>query len=720
MEIYDNRVCLTGEEVWSVLGSNFNTLLSRRRVRNLTGRACYCRSGLYDVDDFPNNKRRRYRDELYAAYPELSSWKSLHEKAEYRCAILKNIVPDPTATSFFKAYMKPDGKALTEEECTRYINSAMTMNAIRRVYEKCYSAHAKAGRLHQFHKGDVFRKISETMYEVDAEYPLSFKSFSARRLQEVFQEYGDNNYSSLLSGKYGNLNHKKKNSKRIAQIVLSIYGSKDKVFVSDVVKIYNEFLLGQREVYNRETGELYDRNDFYHNGEPETLSKTAVWKIINDPLNRKVVDRLRNDFHYNQNKHNADVQRRSPYFSLSKISFDDYDLVRKVIATRENKVTGKIEQYETTLHAYYAFDVASDVCIGAAYSLGKDKNLIEDCMRNMWANLRQWGLLNPYEFEVENHLIKGTELEEKFRNTCMELTFCAPMNSREKRAEHKIKAKKWHGEDSAVKRGMARGRHYARHEAYLYKQEKVFDELNNTFKNPVKAMPVDWVIREDQAQMEAYNNALHTGVEDKKSKKKRYPGMTRMQVLLSNPNRDKCAPLDWRRICLEWGIRRETSVKRGRSVTVDYREWWLSSPDVITKFKPNNMNCVAYWIPEQDNIREIYLYQDGRYIDRPGEVGRFQEAIAERTDEDIAIMNRQLGFISGAKKLAREHRGEMILGSLGMMKTAQVTRAIEAAEAVEVPAPAIDASPPAGDDEPGYGYADYTDEDWAARALISI
>jgi len=572
MEIYNDKLCLTADEIWSVLGSNFNTLLSRGRVKNLLGRACYNRPALYDVDEFPNNKKNRYRDELYNAYPELTDWKKLQEEREYKNAILRNIVPDPGAEKFFAEYKKPSGQPLTDVERIQYANSAKILNAIRRVWERMYSRHSAAGTVSKMRLGEFFQKMSGIMPEVVKEYKPSFNCFSWRRLQQLYADYGNNNYGALLSGSIGNQNKTKKQRKLIVQIVLSIYCSKDKPFVSDITTYYNEFVLGTREIYNENSGEVYNRADFIHNGEPITISDGLVWNIINDPLNRKVVDRLRNDFHYNQNRHNADVQRESPYFSLSKVSFDDRDLVRKAVITRRNKVTGREERYEATVHAYYAFDVASGVCVGSAYSLKKDVKLVEDCMRNMWANLRSLNLCQPYEFEVENHLIKGTELENRFRNSCMELTFCAPMNSRQKRSEHDIKDKKWYGFQSEVKRGMAHGRHYAKHEAYLHSREKVFDEMNDTYKNSLPAMEFDRVVAEDRAQMAAWHNEPHPRLKDKKTGEKRYPGMTRMAVLMMKQNK-QCAPLNWRILCKDWGISRSTSVERGRSVTIDYREW---------------------------------------------------------------------------------------------------------------------------------------------------
>lgn len=245
MEIYNDRLCLTGEEVWAVLGSNFNTLLSRGRVHNMLGRACYGRHGLYDVDEFPNNPTNKYRDELYSAYPDLTDWTKIREEREWRGALVENIVPDPNAQRFFtETYTKPNGEPLKAAEVRKYVNSAMGLNAIRRVWEKMYSRHATSQKVSKIRKGDFFINMSKAMTAA-LEYfggrgGLSFKILNSRRLQELYEEYGDNNYSRLISGGIGNRNRTKKHRDRIVQIVLSIYAAQDKPFISDVARIYNQ------------------------------------------------------------------------------------------------------------------------------------------------------------------------------------------------------------------------------------------------------------------------------------------------------------------------------------------------------------------------------------------------------------------------------------------------------------------------------------------------
>jgi hypothetical protein len=82
--------------------------------------------------------------------------------------------------------------------------------------------------------------------------------------------------------------------------------------------------------------------------------------------------------------------REAPKYSLSKISFDDRDLPRKL-------------KDGSTVFAYYAFDVMSGAVIGAAYSRKKNTDLFLECLRDMYRNLTKWGLGFPLEAEVEHH-----------------------------------------------------------------------------------------------------------------------------------------------------------------------------------------------------------------------------------------------------------------------------------------------------------------------------
>jgi len=102
-------------------------------------------------------------------------------------------------------------------------------------------------------------------------------------------------------------------------------------------------------------------------------------------------------------------------------------------------------------------------------------------------------------------------------------------------------------------------------------------------------------------------------------------------------------------------------------------------------------------------------------------MGKFQEAVAERTDKDIAIMNAQLGWISHAKKVAKDRKGEVILGKIGMVKSEQVTRAFE-----NIQYPQKYFEPPEPEPEKphreadAYDYTEMNEDDIMAYAINSI
>jgi hypothetical protein len=648
--------------------------LCRRGQANRVRRGCRETAALYAVDDFKLSVRKS----LYETFPSLSDEQVRREVVESQNLVVKNIMPDPSAQTFFERHRKPDGLPLSDEARVKYVNSALILNAMLRVRHEMDVLRLKSG--HKRVTGsEYWETMTDSMPSISEKYVNSLQ-WNPRCLQRQAEKYytrsadGGNNYAALLKeGKIGSKNAIKI-TPEAERVILSIYGSTEKPFVSEVAGIYNEFLLGLVDVVDMETGEMFDRNDFYKDGKPQTVSEAAVWRVINKPKNRRLVDARRNDFHYNRQKHSPYVERKSPDYSLSKISMDDRDLVRKTIDGQR-------------VHAYYAYDVASGAIIGASYSFRKDTELVMECFRDMWRNLRMLGLGTPAEVEVENHLM--TELKDRLYGTFQYVTFCAPMNSQEKRAEHFNKSKKYYGKTSEKALGMAHGRHYARHEAYLFTREKIFDESNSNYKQELQPAAFESIVAEDRAQIEAYNR-------------------NRMEKLVTRPF-PRLSPLNWHTLCRLWGYQTETSLKRARSCTVQYREWWLSSPEIIERFKPNNYRCTAYYMTDAEGeIPSVYIYQDDNFIDECHCIGKFQEAKAERTPEDEHIMHLQLGYKQKYKTMLGE--GKAGLGRLKVIERARTEAAISMAERGSVPAE------PVGE-EPFYAM---DSEYYAAQAIHSI
>ena len=78
-----------------------------------------------------------------------------------------------------------------------------------------------------------------------------------------------------------------------------------------------------------------------------------------------------------------------------------------------------------------------------------------------------------------------------------------------------------------------------------------------------------------------------------------------------------------------------------------YKDWWLSKTEVIEKLEPNNWKVDAYYLTnDEGEITDMYIFQNDRLIDRLEDVGTFNTADAEQTDEDKDI------FVAQQKKIA--------------------------------------------------------------------
>ena len=78
-----------------------------------------------------------------------------------------------------------------------------------------------------------------------------------------------------------------------------------------------------------------------------------------------------------------------------------------------------------------------------------------------------------------------------------------------------------------------------------------------------------------------------------------------------------------------------------------YKDWWLSKTEVIERLAPNNYKVDAYWLTDEDgNATDVYIFQNDRLIDKLEDVGTFNTADAEQTDEDREI------FVNQQKKIA--------------------------------------------------------------------
>lgn len=562
---------------------------------------------------------------------------------------------DAKAREFYTRFRFDNGDALPPEHIQEYTVNASVIEAVMRAMEDA-TFMRKAMKAGPVNWGELAGAISYYQAEFGHTLPVSSNRFKKR-----VNDFKANGYESLISRKFMNQNRRKV-TYDIERLLLSIDAQPEQPFNTTVWEQYNLFVQGELELYDPETGEVLNPADFTDkDGNPLVLSPATVANYLNNPKNKA----LRGKLHMSQwdfnNAYRPYHLRSIGEYSLSKVSLDDRDLPRPM------KDGNRVK-------AYYAYDVVSGAVVGYAYNRYKTTELFLDCMRNMFQTLDRNGMYIPAELEVEHHLVSDFADGLMQAGTVFPLIrWCNPGNSREKRAEHKNREKKY-GVEKRTQVGI--GRWYAKLEANRPKEEKVYDEKNNTYK--VKTYSYEELVADDIRAIETFNAQPHPN-------QKRYPGMSRWDVLCAHQN-PNLAPWDKAVLYRFIGQHTETTIRQNTYCTVMYNQYGLPSPEIIEKLEPRNYKVDAYYLPDADGtINEVYIYQNGRYIATCKPVARYNENTAEQTEYDKAAYTEQSKYVAQFDKMMKDGKIKRV-GILAKEEAKLITEV--QVEAVPLPAQA--------------------------------
>ena len=559
---------------------------------------------------------------------------------------------DAKAREFYTRFRFDNGDTLPPEHIQEYTVNASVIEAVMRAMEDA-TFMRKAMKAGPVNWGELAGAISYYQAEFGHTLPVSSNRFKKR-----VNDFKANGYESLISRKFMNQNRRKV-TYDIERLLLSIDAQPEQPFNTTVWEQYNLFVQGELELYDPETGEVLNPADFTDkDGNPLVLSPATVANYLNNPKNKA----LRGKLHMSQwdfnNAYRPYHLRSIGEYSLSKVSLDDRDLPRPM------KDGNRVK-------AYYAYDVVSGAVVGYAYNRYKTTELFLDCMRNMFQTLDRNGMYIPAELEVEHHLVSDFADGLMQAGTVFPLIrWCNPGNSREKRAEHKNREKKY-GVEKRTQVGI--GRWWAKLEANRPKEEKVYDEKNNTYK--VKAYSYEELVADDIRAIQTFNAQPHPN-------QKRYPGMSRWDVLCAHQN-PNLAPWDKAVLYRFIGQHTETTIRQNTYCTVMYNQYGLPSPEIIEKLEPRNYKVDAYYLPDADGtINEVYIYQNGRYIATCKPVARYNENTAEQTEYDKAAYTEQSKYVAQFDKMMKDGKIKRV-GILAKEEAKLITEV--QAEAVPLP-----------------------------------
>ena len=564
---------------------------------------------------------KKYRGRIEEDYPE-------PEKEAKERPFVEQIVKDEKAFAFFSSYRYSDGTNLNShktDNITRLGNAASILNTIALEYKEHASERAKGGKKPL---NTVFfenmASIIRNSEAIERRYPHNLP-LNSRRLREKFENYRASSYDGLIK-RYHGMKNATKIDDNLLRLLSYIAGMPTRPYNSKVVEYYREFMEGRLELIDEKTGEMFMPADYLDDdGNIIEFTEEAVWYRLNQPGLQVRLDKKRLGFKDYNDTHRPHRHRHLPEFSFSKISLDDRDLIWKDRTTKKR------------VKAYYAYDVTSGCRVGSAYSDDKNEELFLDCLRDMFVFVERNGFGMPLEVEVEHHLVN--KFFDDLKHMFPILTICAPSNSQEKRAEHFNRAVKYSVEKN---NHPGVGRWWLKSKYNRISVDKVDDEFKQTMKDR------DVMIVEDIQDTLEYNNQKHPN-------QKKYPGMTRMQVLRANINPDLPRlnkSLIYRYIGFET---KDISIHRNQFLNVQYEKYMLPNPRVLELLRPNNRTVDAYWIPDENgSINEVYVYQNGEYICTCDKLIEYNEAKAERTEVDEAAKLKQDKYVAMFDKYVKD------------------------------------------------------------------
>ena len=674
MEYYDGRLCISQREL--VEGGIMTIANYKQMARR--GRFDVARRGGGNADSYAlaviDTLPTKYRDAVRAKF---GSGDEVLAAGWFR----ENYERDMAAVAWFHD-RENTGTDLPADKIEEYVTNAGVLNCCLRLYTRARDCQKILGNTYQW---ENMAKAVESLREQYG-HTLPTSMFRLRKKLADYRKYG---YQVLLSGKYGNQTARRMTMKE-ERVILGIACLENQPYNTTVREMYMMFLTGELDVWDVDTGELYDPDDFAKKGEdPWIPSDATIANYLNKPKNKLLIKSRhlsRTTFMHEEMPH---MHRHSGRYALSQITMDDVDLPRRMKGNER-------------VHAYYAYDVVSQCRVGAAYARKKDEALVTECFRDMFRLIERHGWGMPAGIEVEQHLMS------KYKDGFLQagvafpfVHFCAPQNSQEKYAEPMNGAFK---RTIAHKNHAGIGRFYGKGKNRV-ESKKVSDETNELWEDK-RYYTFEELVADDRADNQEWNNAPHPD-------QKRYPGMSRWDVLVANIN-PGLQSLDKITLSRYIGEKVETSVRRNSTVRVNYEDWWLSSPEVLEKLASNDYKVQAYYLPDEEGrATDVYIFQGDRYIDKVEKVETYNRVYSEQTDEDAAKYIEQRKKVSRFAAYVKAHAAPTV-GTAKKRREENAEEEIDTVEAVHI---ALPTSLPAEseDSESGVGYT--AGIDWRQIAL---
>lgn len=521
----------------------------------------------------------------------------------------ENYCLDTEAYNFYIGYTYgADKRKLDLLLVDEYTYNASVLNAVGKVKAlRTQLRNSKGGG-----KMDIWETLmTEVSNFTDVPHTLPIAS-----LRRVYTEYKRNGYVSLISGRLQNQNAQKTNRNTVKLLNSLFVSQPHKPTPTEIARQYDAFLAGYAEIYNPDTGELFNPKNFPKLSDKTITNYLSTWENKIGTHTKRSGDRQ------------SLMQKFKPYHSLEQPK-----LAGSIISIDDRQPPFEYAPSKR-LWFYNGIDLASE-CF-TVFVHGKTKEgLIMDFYRSLVRNYTEWGLNLPMELEAEmslNSQYKDTFLREGVMFPYVRIE---ANNARGKRIEAYYRPLRY---------GLEKKR-----EGWLARPFAK-SESNQRGSQQVPTIPYNDIVAGCMQDIMTWNNMPHS----------KHPHMSRWEYFQKNQNPD-CPPTNWRGILPHIGKRTTTSCNAG-IIRLQGGEYLLGDngsicfgDDLIAKMRrAEGQTLDIYWLDGHDGrILKAHIYDGTEYIGEAIAKPRYNKARAEQTESDQMsreLMSKYVASVEGFRR----------------------------------------------------------------------
>ena len=264
---YDNILCISAHtliEEGFMTKASYEKNVTRHKIKVVKrGGGAKGSCAQVAVDSLPTTCREQVEEKFGCDEARITAW------------VMSNYELDQAAVVYFTDWAAAHkSEHATVELAQKYAINASVLNTCIKLYKNGKDSQKLMGDKYDWSK--MAKSIETLRKELGHDLPTSTLRF--RKKVNDYKKYG---YECLITSKFGNQN-KRKTTYKDERLVMSLRVLPNQPYGSDVHEMYIQFVCGELEVWDFETGEIFDPDDFVDkNGNPKELSKSTLRNILN-------------------------------------------------------------------------------------------------------------------------------------------------------------------------------------------------------------------------------------------------------------------------------------------------------------------------------------------------------------------------------------------------------------------------------------------------------